>query len=396
MARGLPPVARRRRGSDRRDRLHRRLVHRLLRANTRRAARRPRRSVGAVEAGWKRALRTILAVEGASTCSPRSCSSSSRSATCGLRLHARSHHDHRRHRRRAVHPPDAAAARARPGSSRAGTRSAGSTRTRSARSTAGARSSASRSRVPAGKVGVELARRRSKRQTIAERKAAELDAVGGKHERREGLLMASASPRSATTSTRASARSTSSASAGSGSSSRRVMVLDRRSSSRSLARRLQLRHRVPRRIAVPDRRASTTPDRSPRRTPSHRVVPDAVAARHHRRRRRGVRVQTDQLDRRPRPTEVADALAEAYDVTETDVTSSFIGATWGADITRQAHPRPRGVPAARRRASWRSTSAPGRCRSPRSSRCCTTSSSRSASTRAIGLRDHARPPSSAS
>ena len=38
--RGLPAVARRRRGPDRRDRLHRRLVHRLLRANPRRAARR--------------------------------------------------------------------------------------------------------------------------------------------------------------------------------------------------------------------------------------------------------------------------------------------------------------------------------------------------------------------
>jgi protein-export membrane protein, SecD/SecF family len=64
----------------------------------------------------------------------------------------------------------------------------------------------------------------------------------------------------------------------------------------------------------------------------HEVVPEAVV--------RvsivgedGVRVQTDQLtDVETR--EVAAALEEAYDTTE--VTSSFIGPTWGADITRQA------------------------------------------------------------
>jgi preprotein translocase subunit SecF len=47
----------------------------------------------------------------------------------------------------------------------------------------------------------------------------------------------------------------------------------------------------------------------------------------------GVRVQTDQLTD-PQTQDVAAALAEAYDTT--DVTSSFIGPTWGADITRQA------------------------------------------------------------
>ena len=48
-----------------------------------------------------------------------------------------------------------------------------------------------------------------------------------------------------------------------------------------------------------------------------------------------VRVQTDQVT----PTEsdgIRDALASAYKVETNQVTSSFIGATWGADITRQA------------------------------------------------------------
>ncbi|MBX9470884.1 protein translocase subunit SecF [Microcella sp.] len=48
-----------------------------------------------------------------------------------------------------------------------------------------------------------------------------------------------------------------------------------------------------------------------------------------------VRVQTEQLT--PAETdEVRAALAEAYGVSESEVSSSFIGATWGADITRQA------------------------------------------------------------
>ncbi len=48
-----------------------------------------------------------------------------------------------------------------------------------------------------------------------------------------------------------------------------------------------------------------------------------------------IRVQTDQV----KPAEsdaIRDALAKAYNVKVASVTSSFIGATWGADITRQA------------------------------------------------------------
>ncbi|WP_022887977.1 protein translocase subunit SecF [Agromyces italicus] len=49
----------------------------------------------------------------------------------------------------------------------------------------------------------------------------------------------------------------------------------------------------------------------------------------------GVRVQTDQLTQ-PESLEVRGALAEAYDVPESEVAASFIGPTWGADVTRQA------------------------------------------------------------
>ncbi|MGA1837029.1 protein translocase subunit SecF [Herbiconiux sp. 11R-BC] len=48
-----------------------------------------------------------------------------------------------------------------------------------------------------------------------------------------------------------------------------------------------------------------------------------------------IRVQTDELDP-AQSTAVQNALATAYDVTPNDVTVSFIGATWGADITTQA------------------------------------------------------------
>ncbi|WP_423924165.1 protein translocase subunit SecF [Frigoribacterium sp. 2-23] len=48
-----------------------------------------------------------------------------------------------------------------------------------------------------------------------------------------------------------------------------------------------------------------------------------------------IRVQTSQLE--PAQTnDVADALASAYKVSDDQVTSSFIGASWGADITGQA------------------------------------------------------------
>lgn len=49
----------------------------------------------------------------------------------------------------------------------------------------------------------------------------------------------------------------------------------------------------------------------------------------------GVRVQTEQLEQ-SESLAVAGALAEAYDVPESEVTSSFIGPSWGADVTRQA------------------------------------------------------------
>jgi preprotein translocase subunit SecF len=49
----------------------------------------------------------------------------------------------------------------------------------------------------------------------------------------------------------------------------------------------------------------------------------------------GVRVQTDQLEQAD-SLAVTEALSEAYDVPESEVASSFIGPSWGADVTRQA------------------------------------------------------------
>jgi preprotein translocase subunit SecF len=49
----------------------------------------------------------------------------------------------------------------------------------------------------------------------------------------------------------------------------------------------------------------------------------------------GVRVQTDQLTANETKA-VTTALADAYSVPATEVATSFIGATWGADVTRQA------------------------------------------------------------
>lgn len=48
-----------------------------------------------------------------------------------------------------------------------------------------------------------------------------------------------------------------------------------------------------------------------------------------------VRVQTDQMEE-SETREVAAALAAAYDVDPAEVTTSFIGPTWGADVTRQS------------------------------------------------------------
>ncbi|MDO3696334.1 protein translocase subunit SecF [Curtobacterium flaccumfaciens] len=49
----------------------------------------------------------------------------------------------------------------------------------------------------------------------------------------------------------------------------------------------------------------------------------------------GIRVQTGQLTDR-QTTEVQDALAKAYEVPESQVAATFIGATWGADVLAQA------------------------------------------------------------
>ncbi len=49
----------------------------------------------------------------------------------------------------------------------------------------------------------------------------------------------------------------------------------------------------------------------------------------------GVRVQTEEVER-TEADQISSALAEAYDVPAEDVTSSFIGPTWGADISAQA------------------------------------------------------------
>ncbi|MEX1080193.1 MAG: protein translocase subunit SecF [Homoserinimonas sp.] len=49
----------------------------------------------------------------------------------------------------------------------------------------------------------------------------------------------------------------------------------------------------------------------------------------------GLRVQTEQLSD-DETSEVAQALGEAFDVPAADVTASFIGPSWGADITAQA------------------------------------------------------------
>jgi preprotein translocase subunit SecF len=48
-----------------------------------------------------------------------------------------------------------------------------------------------------------------------------------------------------------------------------------------------------------------------------------------------VRIQTDQLTTK-QSVAVTNSIAKAYDVKSSQVTSSFIGATWGQDITRQA------------------------------------------------------------
>ena len=50
---------------------------------------------------------------------------------------------------------------------------------------------------------------------------------------------------------------------------------------------------------------------------------------------RDIRVQTSQLDD-AQTHDVTRALAEAYDVADEEITASFIGPTWGQDVTRQS------------------------------------------------------------
>jgi preprotein translocase subunit SecF len=63
--------------------------------------------------------------------------------------------------------------------------------------------------------------------------------------------------------------------------------------------------------------------------PDARVEPAVVGG-------TSMRVQTSQLKDSNQSDAVATALAKAYDVPQSKVTSSFIGATWGADITATA------------------------------------------------------------
>ena len=78
----------------------------------------------------------------------------------------------------------------------------------------------------------------------------------------------------------------------------------------------------------------STPDQQVATDAVHTVVPDAttkvttVGS-------STVRVQTDQLTP-AETTQVTSALAEAYEVPVSEVTSSFIGPSWGADVTRQS------------------------------------------------------------
>jgi preprotein translocase subunit SecF len=78
----------------------------------------------------------------------------------------------------------------------------------------------------------------------------------------------------------------------------------------------------------------SSPDQSLASDAVQTVVPDATA-RVTTVGSEAVRVQTDQLS----PDEsqaVVGALAEAYDVPTSEVTASFIGPSWGADVTRQS------------------------------------------------------------
>ncbi len=78
----------------------------------------------------------------------------------------------------------------------------------------------------------------------------------------------------------------------------------------------------------------SSPDQSLATDAVHSVVPDAttkvttIGS-------DAVRVQTDQMSNEDTQA-VSAALAETYDVATDEVTSSFIGPSWGADVTRQS------------------------------------------------------------
>ncbi|WIE53167.1 protein translocase subunit SecF [Curtobacterium sp. MCBD17_003] len=78
----------------------------------------------------------------------------------------------------------------------------------------------------------------------------------------------------------------------------------------------------------------STLDQDPATAAVERVVPDVVP-RVSQLGRDSIRVQTSQLTT-TQNDDVAAALAKAYDVSDTKVASSYIGATWGADVLDQA------------------------------------------------------------
>ena len=101
-------------------------------------------------------------------------------------------------------------------------------------------------------------------------------------------------------------------------------------------RRFNSRHRVPRRFGVHSRRRRDRRPASSAIDAVQSVVPDADAARHDRRRQHacGCRPTSSTHDRDAARSRTPSPRPTACRVSE--VTSSFIGPTWGADVTRQA------------------------------------------------------------
>ncbi len=67
----------------------------------------------------------------------------------------------------------------------------------------------------------------------------------------------------------------------------------------------------------------------------HDIVPDAIPPRVANVAGNTMRIQTDQLTD-DETNRIKDGLTSAYGVTENEVTSNFVGPTWGQDVTRQA------------------------------------------------------------